>query len=111
MKRKAIILAVATTAFVTLCTTTNPHTAPSILLVLPFMLLFIMLFSVLLLVLEGRQWSRGRKIRVSGLISGITTGLLVLQSVGQLTIRDGLTILAFFMVGYLYVSRMSKKTV
>jgi hypothetical protein len=109
MKHRVLTIGFSLTAFIVLCTTTNPKTAPSFVLVLPFIFLFITMVASMRLILQRKGWVAARSWQVSFFVAGIPIGLLVLQSVGQLTMRDGLTILAFFGIGYFYVARILKR--
>jgi len=46
-------------------------------------------------------------MRFALLCAGLPTLLLAMQSVGQLTIRDIVTLFVFFGITYFYMSRMS----
>jgi hypothetical protein len=74
-------------------------------LILPFILIFIGLLTVFAHVLQKRGMSPSRSWRVGALGAGIPLVLLILQSIGQLTLRDVLTIAALFSLAYFYVSR------
>jgi hypothetical protein len=88
----------------------QPQKLPVLLLIVPFILLLIALMNTwkvavpLLYRLVGK---RGRvstaRLRVAA--CGSVVLLLVLQSLGQLTLRDVLTILAIIVIGYVYSGR------
>jgi hypothetical protein len=91
---------------------TSPSKLPSAVLILPFLLLFIAIYTTVIVVLHllrggeenkivGMRASRPRLI--AGLIAGFPVILLVLQSIGQLTTWDVLTVVALFIVAYFYI--------
>src|SRR6185437_13863079 len=95
---------------------TTPSKLPSAVLILPFLLLFIAIYMTVLEVLHllrggeqnrivGMRASRPRLI--AGLIAGFPVLLLVLQSIGQLTAWDVLTVVALFIVAYFYIIKSS----
>lgn len=86
---------------------TDPNKVPSFILVLPFILLFALLFLLISLFLQEKGVSRAKSVRIGMLFAAIPLILLVLQSIGQLTIKDVLTIAALFAVSYFYISRVS----
>lgn len=90
----------------------RPEKLPVVVLIVPFVLLFIALMSLagLLQALYHRYGTRDRvdhlgrrRLRVTVCISLVL--VLVLQSLGQLTLRDVATIVAIAIIGYLYVGR------
>lgn len=89
----------------------RPDKLPVVVLIVPFVLLFIALMSLsgLLQALYHRYGTRGKadrlgwRLRVTVCISLVL--VLVLQSLGQLTLRDVATIVAIAIIGYLYVGR------
>ncbi len=85
--------------------TTNPQSLPSVLLIVPFVLLFLIAFLLLLFVGLRRGLARGRAGRVAAFSAALPVFILVLQSLGQLTPRDVLTILFLFGIAYLYMAR------
>ena len=91
---------------------TNPTKLPSALLTAPFLLLFAAIYmtakEILYLMSSGEQnkvigmrVSRPRLIAV--LIAAFPVLLLVLQSIGQLTTWDILTVVVLFIVAYFYI--------
>lgn len=94
----------------------SPSKLPSAVLILPFLLLFIAIYTTALEILHllrggeqnrvvGMRASRPRLI--SGLFAGFPVLLLVLQSIGQLTAWDVLTVVALFIVAYFYIIKSS----
>jgi hypothetical protein len=90
---------------------TEPQNLPVLLLIVPFVLLFVACSSLWKLVsaivqhyrLERAAENRARRLRYT--VCGGLVVLLVLQSLGQLTVRDVLTIAAIAVIGYLYIGR------
>jgi len=88
----------------------NPNELPVVVLIVPFLLLFVALYSVWNIVRElGAHYSMQSKPRrhlgLAVCISAVL--LLVLQSLGQLTLRDVVTVAAIVIVGFLYLGRTS----
>jgi len=106
MKKSLIVSAVLLVTALLLFMTTDPDRVPSFILPVPFVLLFV---SLLLFLAWGLQKYVGmtfrRSIKVGVLCAAIPTILLVLQSIGQLTIKDVLTIAILFLVSYFYIAR------
>ena len=91
---------------------TDPQQLPSVFLIAPFVLLFISFFSFVVFLLG----TLSRITKPTGLKIGFTLAflpviLLVLQSLGQLTIKDLLAIFALFGVAYFYIARFSTQPV
>lgn len=88
----------------------QPSKLPVVLLIVPFVLLFAAFYTLwnLLNLLRVRYfarqtWQPSRRLGVAVCLTGVL--LMVLQSLGQLTLRDVLTILALLLLGYAYVAR------
>jgi hypothetical protein len=94
-------------AILVLFMATDPNRVPSFILVLPFLLMFTLLLSLGMLLLEKRGFSTRRSLKIGMLCAAIPIVLLVLQSIGQLTLRDVLAIGALFVVSYFYMTRLS----
>ncbi|HSX04848.1 MAG TPA: hypothetical protein VLF69_00020 [Candidatus Saccharimonadales bacterium] len=93
----------------------RPQNLPVVLFIVPFVLLFMALMSGWGLAAELRRRSRNQFNQTPSYRLRITvcTGLvllLVLQSLGQLSLRDVITILATLTVGYLYSGRSRSET-
>jgi hypothetical protein len=103
------------TGFAWICLTvfmmcTKPQNLPVLLLIVPFVLLFVALMStwglvvpVLHRLMGQRGYAGSRRLRVT--VCGSVVLLIILQSLGQLTLRDLLTIVAIAIIGYLYIGR------
>ena len=95
--------------------TTNPKSIASILLIVPFIFFFFAIFFAVLLLFEGLNSDDGKKniLRkrvtrprlVAVLVAGFPILLLVLQSIGQLTLRDTITACVIFLLAYFYIAK------
>ena len=89
----------------------RPDKLPVVFLIVPFVLLFFALYSTwhLLDSVRRQYFAKGntdrprRRLGLSICISLVL--LLVLQSLGQLTARDVITVLAIVALGYVYLGR------
>lgn len=106
-KHVTILLSAVSIVLLVLLTTTNPTHLPSILLILPFGLLFIILWCAAFLGLRTVRMTRLKSGRLAMVLAGLPVGILLLQSIGQLAIRDVLTILAFSTIAYFYIARLT----
>lgn len=87
----------------------NPTELPIILLIIPFIVLFLALRLTWqtaegLLRQDGVRSSRYRKER-SNLFAAIVVAFLALASIGQLTVRDVSTVTLLAFLGYFYMTR------
>ena len=101
---------VSSSILLLLLLTTDPQKLPSMVLVVPFVLLYIAVASVLSFLLGLFGVSTRARLRFGLLAAAIPLLLLVLQSLGQLTLRDVLVILALFIVAYFYISRLGMRS-
>jgi hypothetical protein len=108
---RLLCLYVVTALFIML---TNPVGLPSVLLIIPFVLVFFCLYLSILAIIDffrsaEDQTVVGLKFRRPRLLAAVTAGfpvlLLVLQSIVQLTIWDVAITLVIFLLVYMYVSR------
>jgi hypothetical protein len=89
---------------------TNPLTVPPAVLMIGFVILFAIAYCILSLLFR----TTGLKERWSGtqargyLIGGaaLPVILLALESLGQLTVRDVITLAVIYGIGYFYMGRM-----
>lgn len=88
---------------------TDPGHVPSFALILPFVLLGVALTLGIALILERQGIPRMRSLRLGTFLASLPVVLLVFQSIGQLTARDIITILALFVISYFYVVRANTK--
>jgi len=84
---------------------TDPAKVPSFLLIVPFALLFVVLLLTISAFLQHKGYTKTRSLQVAVLCAATPVLLLVLQSIGQLTIRDILTVAILFALSYFYMSR------
>jgi hypothetical protein len=106
MKRAGIISGIAGLIFLSLVLFTNPTTLPSLILVVPFVLVFIIIWCMSFALMRKYNFTRLRAVRLSLIFAGLPVSLMLLQSIGQLTPRDIITIMIFFAVAYFYLSRI-----
>jgi hypothetical protein len=105
MKRKLHIAAGCFLALLILFLGIDPNKVPSFVLVVPFILLFTLLLTGISYVLEMQGMGNKKSLKVGGLCASLPILLLVLQSIGQLTVRDVLTASLLFVISYFYISR------
>lgn len=105
MKKTAIVAGACFLSLLVLFFGTDPNKVPSFVLVIPFLLLFALLLSVFTFLLEKWGLSNYKSLRIGILCAGVPLVLLVLQSIGQLTLRDVLVLAALFVLSYFYISR------
>lgn len=106
MKRAGIISGIAGFILFVLVLGTNPTSLPSLVLVVPFVLVFVIIWCLSFAYMRKHNFTRLRAVRLSLIFSGLPVSLMLLQSIGQLTPRDIITILVFFAVAYFYLSRI-----
>jgi len=98
-------------ALLVIFSSTRPDKMPSLMLIIPFLLMFLALWLILSVVIALISSRSPRKIaRSAAFIAGLPILLLVLQSIGQLTLRDVMIIIALFAVSYFYVARTNTIT-
>lgn len=100
--------------------TTNPKNIASILLIVPFVFFFFSIFFAVLLLFEGFNNDAGKKnifrkrVMRPRLVAVLTAGfpilLLILQSIGQLTVRDTITACVIFLLAYFYIAKSAPVT-
>jgi hypothetical protein len=83
----------------------DPNRLPSFLLFFPFILIFVFLLTLTVFLLQKMNMGRAKSLRVAMLCASIPTLLLVLQSIGQLTVRDVLTLSVLFVLSFFYITR------
>jgi hypothetical protein len=108
MKRTVKVIAIAGILLLALLGTTQPARLPSVILIVPFILMFaILALTIALLVAWRHENMIVKSIRFGCMVALLPILLLVLQSVGQLTLRDGLTLVALFGITYFYMSKVN----
>lgn len=85
---------------------TQPESVRSVVLAVPFLLIFASLFMVSFSLLKARLPGL-RSIWVSFFVSSFPVILLALMSLGQLRWGDVLTLTVLYGVAYLYMSRVT----
>jgi hypothetical protein len=94
---------------------TNPSKLPSFALVVPFVLITIILYLALMTFIEYIKGSKNsdhsvyivRPRVVAAMVAGFPVILLVLQSIGQLSLRDVLTVVTIFLLVYFYSAKFT----
>ena len=114
MVTKHVLLAAGiVVALAVLFTATNPEQLPAAVFMGVFVALYVVCFLLLsvfgfLLRNAGlMSWKRARIQRLAALVAVLPVFLLGLQSIGQLTFRDLLLAVGFFVLLYLYFSRLA----
>ena len=110
LTRQAKFTAAAWMLLLAFLVLTEPVRLPVVALIVPFVLLFAALFGVWASAQQIRLHysARGRPhSRLGAVICASVVLLLALQSLGQLSLRDVLTVLAIVAVGYFYSARAS----
>ncbi len=95
-----------------LAVTTNPHSLPSVALLVPFAFIFgILSLSISMMVAKNRGKISLKQFRKGMIVATLPLLLLVMRSLGQLTFKDLCIIGLLFAVGYFYLHRLSSATV
>jgi hypothetical protein len=106
MKKPFKFVIAAITALLLLLFLTQPTSVPPVVLIAPFIIIFLVLTTLLAMLFGLSKRSVGTKqLQMGALSAALPTLLLVLQSVGQLTVRDALTIFLLFAITYFYLSK------
>lgn len=88
----------------------SPQNSPPMMLVVGFLFLLVAIYCIVRLAARALHLStRLKPVPYHGLLIGVSLlpiTLLALQSIGQLTPRDVITLAILFVAGYFYVSRM-----
>lgn len=87
---------------------TNPETLPIPLLIMPFLMVLFAIYRTtnLALGLGPRPMSPKRAKLMSGVIAILPTVLLILASIGQLTVRDSVIIFGLLILLTFYMRRL-----
>jgi hypothetical protein len=110
MKKSLIVISVCLLGLIILFSLTDPNRLPSFVLIVPFVLIFVSIFTGLLIIMSNSVLVGKRARIIAAMCASVPTALLIMQSIGQLTSRDILTIFALFMLAFFYVSRVVPKT-
>lgn len=111
--RHAVAIIGLAIALTIILVTTNPDTVKLGVLGFVFVLLYAIVFEIVVLAgLALRSfgvinWRQSRVLRVASGIAALPTFLLILQSIGQLTVRDVLLAGGLFVLLYFYFSRLA----
>ena len=110
IKKRAIKTGVAWVILGAFLMLSNPQDLPVLLLIVPFILLFWALVSLWGLVIPFLRHSFGQRgyegsRRLRFTICGAIVVMIIMQSLGQLTVRDFFTMMAIGAIGYLYIGR------
>jgi hypothetical protein len=104
--RKLLIINLASAfSLIFILLTTTPKSLPSAFLLIPFLLMFIFMFTFWVGLLRLYKQGRSRAIRLALLFSVLPTLMMVLQSIDQLTVRDIVGIGVLMIVAQFYMSR------
>ncbi len=86
----------------------NPDSAPSLVLIIGFLLLIANVYALSLGLLKLASWyglmPSKQLRRLARIATSLFGGLIALQSIGELSPRDVLVLLPFVLLTYLYVS-------
>jgi hypothetical protein len=104
MKKVAYLSVLCLLATLLIFVTTNPNTLPSYFLVIPFLLLFTGLSLGLASLLHWLGMPTNRSLKLGVFYASLPVILIILQSIGQLTIQDVITIVIIFSISYFYIS-------
>jgi hypothetical protein len=108
MKKTAKTIGVCMLLLAVLLGSTQPAKLPSVVLIVPFALMFAILALTIALAVGWRHGGMSaRALRAGFLGATLPILLLILQSVGQLTVRDALTLFALFAITYFYMSKVN----
>ncbi|MFZ1483642.1 MAG: hypothetical protein WAS36_01370 [Candidatus Saccharimonadales bacterium] len=100
-----IVLLLPWAAFLLFMSTTHPATLPVYALLIPFVLLGLAVYVTLRMLMSKLMGQSKHQKIVTILITLFLVTCVGLQSVGQLTFRDFLTVLFLALLGYFYVYR------
>lgn len=87
---------------------TQPDQLPSVMLTVPYILLFILFFILFKRVFGGLGITRKKGVSLMALVAGLPVFLLALQSLGQLTSRDIIMVLVLFLIAYFYLYKRAR---
>jgi len=108
MGRSGKIILACMVGLLLLMISTRPTHLPTIMLVTPFILLSTATALTFVRIFRWQGMAFAKSVRMGLIATSLPMLVLVLQSLGQLTIRDLGTILAIFAIAYFYLSRLSK---
>jgi hypothetical protein len=109
MNRSTKLIITCTIGLLLLFISTEPGRLPAIALVIPFVFIFALMLTLFMSVFRWRGVATGKSLRLSLMAAALPMLILVLQALGQLTIRDLLTIVALFAITHFYLSRITNR--
>ena len=109
---KLIIVIILLLVLFTLFVLTNPQNSPALILITPFIGIFVILFFLINGYMKARVKGQPIQVRkrataMAALLSLVPVILAALASLGQLTLRDAITIVVLGLVLAFYISRFS----
>jgi hypothetical protein len=110
LRRRVVMNIVVWMSLILFTAISAPDKLPVVILIVPFVLLFMGCYGLwgILQDVRVRYFSGSRSSRRLGVAVCLSVVLLiVLQSVGQLALRDVITVAAIVVIGYLYVGRLT----
>ncbi len=102
---------IATVGIGVLFVATNPENVPAVVFIVLFLLLYALFYAALGLVilvlrrLDIISWTTRRIRRTALAVACVPVFLLILQSIGQLAIKDVVLTVGLFVLLYLYFNR------
>lgn len=109
MKKKTTlaIFSISLITLVVLLAQTNPTSLSSTVLLVPFALLFLVLWTGSLAAMRFLSVAPKKAGKLSLIVAAVPSGLLLLQSIGQLGSWDVATVAALAGITYFYVSKLT----
>lgn len=111
-QRTKLLYGVPLAAIAILFTTTDPNALPPLAIaatLAAIALLFYGLVTRMIRLVAARALSENKQRALSLTMTAVLGLMLVLQATGQLTLRDFVSTMAIFAIGWLYISRFSLK--
>ena len=112
MKNNYLILSFSSLIFIAMVLLTDPKSLPVYLLIFPFIFLFLISYSILEILSNkiffiSNSTRKGRKRIIIVSSSFLIAVLLALQTIGQLGIRDLITVIILCVIMIFYVNKAS----
>jgi hypothetical protein len=108
MSRSGKVIIGSMIVLLLLMLSTQPTRLPPVMLAVPFILIGTVMVLVFHAAFRWQGMNRAKSIRLSLIGTSLPMLVLILQALGQLTLRDLGTIVAIFGIAYFYLSRISK---
>lgn len=112
MKRRLILLILAGVTLLSMMLSVHPATNRSFILVVPFVLIYVATYQAAMIgtqLVKGTAASVLRRVYKAHAAAAGVVMCLALQSTGQLTLRDSVTLLLLLLLAYFYLSRTASK--